>query len=188
MNRITVDISKVEPFIGDKCLGRFQEEIHNCHKSLMERSGKGNDFLGWIDLPVNIDKAMLLRLKEDALKIAQCAEILVVIGIGGSYLGARAVIDALNNPFAALANEKGHPQIVYAGENLSEDYHSALMDLLDKKDYAVAVISKSGTTTEPAVAFRLVRAHIEKKYGRKEACKRANYEFKCREIRQARHR
>jgi glucose-6-phosphate isomerase len=172
MNRITVDISNVEPFIGDKCLDRFQAEIHNCHKSLIERSGKGNDFLGWIDLPVNIDKTMLSRLKEDALRIAQCAEILIVIGIGGSYLGARAVIDALNNPFSALVAGKGHPQIVYAGENLSEDYHSALMDLLDKKDYAVAVISKSGTTTEPAVAFRLIRAHIEKKYGRKESCKR----------------
>lgn len=172
MALITLDISKVTPFTDKKSFNRIQEEIHLCHKSLLDRSGKGSNFLGWIDLPVNIDKNILLQLKEDALKIRQCAEFLVVIGVGGSYLGTRAVIDALNDPFSAFNAGLGHPQIVYAGKNLSEDYHAALMELLDKEDYAVAVISKSGTTTESAVAFRLIRAHVENKYGKQEARKR----------------
>ncbi len=139
---------------------------------LTSQTGKGNDFLGWVDLPVQLEPALLARIQADADHIREMAELFVVIGIGGSYLGSKAVIEALANPFDALTGGSGNPSIVFAGENLSEDYHAQLLDLLDHKEYAVAVISKSGTTTEPAIAFRLIRKHIEAKYGKEEARKR----------------
>ena len=172
MAQLSIDISKLESFIGDQAWPAMQDEISACHSQLTGHTGKGNDFLGWVDLPVQIDAALLARIQSDAEKIRRTADIFVVIGIGGSYLGSRAVIDALNNPFEALDKIQGSPTVVYAGENLSENYHAQLLELLDKKEYAVAVISKSGTTTEPAIAFRLIRQHIEKKYGREEARKR----------------
>lgn len=172
MIQLKIDTSKTSPFVGEKCLPRFQEEISKCHHALVAGNGKGNDFLGWRDLPVMIGGDLLQRIISDAEKIRKQAEIFVVIGIGGSYLGARAVIDALSDPFEHVHHANTGPLIVYAGENLSEDYHARLMTLLDKKDYAVAVISKSGTTTEPAVAFRLIRNHIESKYGKEGARQR----------------
>jgi glucose-6-phosphate isomerase len=172
MTQLKIDISKLKSFIGDQDWPAMQEEMNNCHRQLVDRTGKGNDFLGWVDLPVNLDPALLERIRADAGKIRQMAEIFVVIGIGGSYLGSKAVIEALGNPFEDLKGGSGHPYVVFAGENLSESYHAHLLELLDKKDYAVAVISKSGTTTEPAIAFRLIRQHIEQKYGKEEARKR----------------
>jgi len=166
MSVLTIDIRNVMPFLGPTCLPRFQEEIITCHRELTGRNGKGNDFLGWIDLPIAQDKQMLHRIEEDASRVRDIAEVLVVIGIGGSYLGSRAVIEALTDPFAPLKGKPEYPAVVYAGENLSEDYHASLLGLLDKKDYCVVVISKSGTTTEPAVAFRQVKQHLEKKYGK----------------------
>jgi glucose-6-phosphate isomerase len=142
------------------------------HKTLKDGTGEGNEFLGWMRLPANADPLILKRIMEDAEKIRAQSKILVVIGIGGSYLGARAVIDCLSHPFIPLIRESKDPVILYAGENLSEDYHSGLLDILDLYDYSVAVISKSGTTTEPAVAFRIIRGHIEKKYGKREAAER----------------
>ncbi|MEI6681573.1 MAG: glucose-6-phosphate isomerase [Bacteroidota bacterium] len=172
MKQLNLDISKLKPFIDETSLEGMQEEINNSHRLLMSRTGKGNDYLGWVDLPLHMDAVLVDRIISDAAKIRQMAEIFVVIGIGGSYLGSRAVIDALDNPFQSLMGEKGSPRIVYAGENLSEDYHARLLALLDKKEYAVAVISKSGTTTEPAIAFRLIRQHVEARYGKEGARER----------------
>jgi glucose-6-phosphate isomerase len=158
-------------FIAEEELLAFQEEIDQCHSKLVNKTGKGSDFLGWVDLPVQIDENLLASIEKDAELIRSKAEVFVVIGIGGSYLGARAVIEALQHPFnALLANEKpANPLIVYAGNSISQTYHAQLLDLLDKKDYALTVISKSGTTTEPAVAFRILKNHLEKKYGKEEA-------------------
>ena len=172
MSQLKLDVSKLKLFIGDNCLPRFQEQIKLCHEQLVSRTGKGNDYLGWVDLPVQLDDSLMARIISDAVKIRSMAEVFVVIGIGGSYLGSRAVIEALGNPFEDLNGSSGFPYVIFAGENLSEDYHSHLMALLDKKEYAVAVISKSGTTTEPAVAFRLIRQHIEAKYGKEGAKQR----------------
>lgn len=164
MKLLSIDTSNLNPFIGEQCLPRYQEELSNYHRMLMDRTGRGNDYLGWIDLPLHAETE---RIKADAAKICGMAELFVVIGIGGSYLGSRAVIEALSDPFQSLSGTG--PHVVYAGENLSEAYHARLMELLDKKSYAVAVISKSGTTTEPAVAFRLIKSHLEKKYGKEGA-------------------
>jgi len=158
--------------MGETCLPRFQEEIYYCHQTLMQRNGRGSDFSGWIDLPVTIDASVINRILDDAVQIRKIAEIFVVIGIGGSYLGARAVIEALSDPFIQLKGKPGYPLVVFAGTNLSEDYHTQLLRLLDSKDYTVAVISKSGTTTEPAVVFRLIKQHLEKKYGKENARRR----------------
>ncbi|MEI7723653.1 MAG: glucose-6-phosphate isomerase [Bacteroidota bacterium] len=172
MAQLKVDISKLKSFTNDQAWPAMQQEISNCHRQLVERTGKGNDFLGWVDLPVQLDASLLARIQADAEKIRQMAELFVVIGIGGSYLGSKAVLEALSNPFEYPNGTLGKPNVVFAGENLSENYHAHLLELLDKKEYAVAVISKSGTTTEPAIAFRLIRQHIEAKYGKEEARKR----------------
>jgi glucose-6-phosphate isomerase len=128
--------------------------------------------LGWVPLPEDLSPQIVADIKADVQRLSSKAKVFVVIGIGGSYLGARAVIEALQSEFAPLHREGGFPLVVYAGHTLSEDYYYELMNLLEKEDYAVAVISKSGTTTEPAVAFRMVKAHMEKKYGRSEAASR----------------
>lgn len=154
-------------FLSDDELQIMQEEVTVCHDMLVNKTGKGNDFLGWVDLPEEISEVLLSQIEEDARKIREIAEVFVVIGIGGSYLGARAVIEALSHPFAAVSDSfrKG-PLVIYAGNSISQDYHASLFELLEEKNYAVAVISKSGTTTEPAIAFRMLKAHLEKKYGK----------------------
>lgn len=167
-----IDISKAVSFSGPEGMKQNEKELESLHKVLVNGTGKGNDFLGWIKLPSRIDPAILRRIKIDAEKIRAQSQLFVVIGIGGSYLGARAVIDCLSHPFLPLLPGSKDPVILYAGENLSEDYHAGLMEILDQYDYSVAVISKSGTTTEPAIAFRIIKAHLEKKYGKKEAAGR----------------
>lgn len=170
---LKVDFSKILGFVDQKEIDALQAEVTRSHQTIVKKTGAGNDFLGWVDLPGEIDEAMLKSIEEDAALISKKAEIFVVIGIGGSYLGARAVIEALSHNFGALLpGERKHPQVVFAGNNLSEDYLADLIDVLDKRDYAMAVVSKSGTTTEPAIAFRILREHIEKKYGREEASTR----------------
>ncbi|MDR2511788.1 MAG: glucose-6-phosphate isomerase [Bacteroidales bacterium] len=144
-------------------------QLLQAQNDLLNKTGKGNDFLGWVDLPDKTTPEFLQDIKDTAQKLREKSEIFVVIGIGGSYLGARAVIEALQSPFAAMNYKKGEPFIVYAGHNLSEDYMSEILALLDKKDYSLTVISKSGTTTEPAIAFRILKNHLEKKYGKEEA-------------------
>ncbi len=159
-------------FLSEEEIHLMQDEVDISHSLLVEKAGKGNQFLGWIDLPSKTDEVLLASIEADAKMIRQKAEILVVIGIGGSYLGARAIIEALSSPFSAFQKDSGNPLVLYAGNNISQDYHSGLLQLLDKKDYALVAISKSGTTTEPAIAFRLLKNHIENKYGAEEAASR----------------
>ena len=134
--------------------------------------GAGNDFLGWVNLPSSISDEHLREIKAVAAKLRARAEVVICIGIGGSYLGAKAVLEAMSNSFESLKKKHDNPTVVFAGENISEDYTYELMDAV--KDYSIAaiVISKSGTTTEPAIAFRLVKAEIEKRYGKAEAAER----------------
>jgi glucose-6-phosphate isomerase len=172
MIKLNVDIQNALPFTEAKAFGRILHELARQHKILLEGSGRGNDFLGWVRLPASIPGDLLTRINEDAARIRESSELYVVIGIGGSYLGARAVIEALSPGFSCYSKGNGSPDVLFAGNNLCEDYHYNLLRLLDERSYSVAVISKSGTTTEPALAFRLIREHLEKKYGRKEAASR----------------
>jgi glucose-6-phosphate isomerase len=172
MKHLKLDITNAVSFLNKEKFSQFEKKAESQHSLLLAGKGKGNDFLGWLRLPSGTGKELLDRIREDAQRLASSSKVIVVVGIGGSYLGARAVIEALGHPFGALLPDRKSPVTVYAGENLAEDYHAGLMDLLDANDYSVIVISKSGTTTEPAVAFRILKAHMEKKYGRKEASKR----------------
>jgi glucose-6-phosphate isomerase len=155
-------------------ISKFQTAITQGHQAIFNKTGQGSDFLGWVNLPSEIDEEMIADLEKTASFIQAHAEIFVVIGIGGSYLGARAVIEALkhNFDFAQSHDERQKPLVLYAGQNLSQDYLSDLLDILNKRDYALTVISKSGTTTEPAVAFRILRNHLEDKYGKDGARRR----------------
>lgn len=144
-----------------------EKEMLLAHELIMNANGEGNDFLGWRDLPLQIEN--LLEIKNVAKKIREDNEILVVIGIGGSYLGARAVIEALSCAFESLLPKKKSPLILYAGENLSEDYMADLLEVLQTRDFSLCVISKSGTTTEPAIAFRILKKALEEKYGKDKA-------------------
>lgn len=171
MINIKLDISRSLDFITKEEVLAFQSEINQHHANLLNKTGKGNDFLGWVDLPSSITTEFLDEIKKDADTLAAKADVFVVIGIGGSYLGARAVIEALQHQFSAFL-QSDRPKIIYAGQNISEDYMAELMDVLDHNEYAVTVISKSGTTTEPALAFRIIKNHLENKYGKAEASKR----------------
>ena len=168
MNNISVNIDHLQDFISKEEVFSFRDEIKTHLQSLVEKTGKGNDFLGWVDLPSQLDKAFLDSIQKSAGKLASISEIIVVTGIGGSYLGARAIIDALNHQFAGLLPGDS-PLVLYAGQNIGEDYLTELLEVLDKKDYSIVVISKSGTTTEPAIAFRVLKNHLEEKYGKNEA-------------------
>ncbi len=171
---LKVDLRGLEGFVEKANLDFFNEELIRHQGTLLNKTGKGNDFLGWITLPDEIDEDMISSIENDARFISRIADLYVVIGIGGSYLGARAVIEALQNNFASLLakDHRGKPLVIYAGNNISEDYMADLLKVLDQRDYALAVISKSGTTTEPAIAFRILREHLEDKYGKEDARKR----------------
>ena len=149
----------------------YAKKVEKNHKELYKRAGDDNDFVGWLELPTNYDKEEFKRIKKAAKKIAKESDILVVIGIGGSYLGARAVIESLTSTFYNLLPEKQRkfPQILYVGNNLSPNYINELIEYIGDKDFSVNVISKSGTTTEPAIAFRIFREILENKYGIDEA-------------------
>ena len=157
--------------VDEKEIMKYKEEVENIHKDLHRRSEDETDFVGWLDLPTNYDKNEFERIKKAAKKISKESEVLVVIGIGGSYLGARAVIESLTNTFYNLQDNKKrkYPMILFAGNNLSPNYINDLIDLIGDKDFSVNVISKSGTTTEPAIAFRIFREILENKYGIDEA-------------------
>jgi len=169
MIQLKIDRKYLERFVNTNEIDAIADEVMEAQKILNNGSGKGNDFLGWITLPDEIDADLITRIKHDADLIAQKAKVYVVVGIGGSYLGARAVIEALQSELSVLETNRTHPYIIYAGHTLSEDYYAKLIEILDNTDYALTVISKSGTTTEPAVAFRILKKHLEKKYGVEEA-------------------
>ncbi len=172
MKSLKVEINRVLDFVSKDKISKFQQDIDKSHKSILNKTGKGNDFLGWVDLPSQISEELITSIEKTAKVIKEKAEVFVVIGIGGSYLGARAVIEALSSNFESLKGDRKNPLILYAGQNIGEDYLYDLLDVLDKKEYALAVISKSGTTTEPAIAFRILKNHLEKKYGKEEAKQR----------------
>ncbi len=159
-------------FISEADIKAYQQPINEHFKALFSKTGKGNDFLGWIDLPDNTSGELIEKIEMLAENLKHKSDVFVVIGIGGSYLGARAIIESLDHHFSHLREAGENPVVLYAGQNISEDYMSNLLEILDKKDYSITVISKSGTTTEPAVAFRILRNHIEQKYGVAEARQR----------------
>lgn len=168
MISLKIDTENIKRFIDPEAIEKFQYKINEYHTAILKKTGKGNDFLGWVDLPSETEEELLKDIEEQAERIQEIADIFVVIGIGGSYLGARAVIEALKNNFDFLLshNNRKKPLILYAGQNISEDYLYDLLNILDEKDYALTVISKSGTTTEPALTFRILKNHLEKKYGK----------------------
>jgi len=169
MKNISLNFEKTFDFISKDSIYSYKEAIGNHSRALFNKTGKGNDFLGWTTLPTSITESELADYEATAAKlVAKNIDIFVVIGIGGSYLGAKAVVDALSDSFAHLKTRKS-PFILFAGQNISEDYLYELRELLKTKEYAMAVISKSGTTTEPALAFRLLKQDIEEKYGKAEA-------------------
>ena len=171
METIKVNIKHAFNRVSERDIEALLPEVLEAKRHLLEGDAAGNDFLGWVNLPEEIDKQELARLKADVARLAEKSRLLVVIGIGGSYLGARMVIEALQSEFASMVRGN-QPYIVYAGHMLGEDYYNQLLELLDREDYSVCVISKSGTTTEPAVAFRIVKSHLEKKYGKAAASER----------------
>ncbi len=174
MTHVHFDYSKALAFFGEHELTYLQDAVKVAHHSLHEKTGAGNDFLGWITLPTDYDKEEFSRIQKAAEKIKADSEVLLVIGIGGSYLGARAAIEMLQHCFYnALPKEKRNtPQIIFVGNNISSSYMRDVIDLLGDKDFSINVISKSGTTTEPAIAFRIFRKLLEQKYGVEEARKR----------------
>lgn len=157
--------------ISQKAIMEYKEQVENIHKELHKKANDEKDFVGWLELPTNYDKKEFSRIKKAAKKIKKESDILVVIGIGGSYLGARAVIESLTSSFNNMLTEKQrkYPQILYVGNNLSPNYINELIEYIGDKDFSVNVISKSGTTTEPAIAFRIFREILENKYGIDEA-------------------
>lgn len=174
MTHIRFDYTKALGFFGEHELTYLRDAVKVAHHSLHEKTGAGSDYLGWIDLPENYDKEEFSRIQKAAEKIKSDSDVLIVIGIGGSYLGARAAIEFLGNSFynAMPSEKRGTPQIIFAGNNISSTYMHDITGLLEGKDFSINVISKSGTTTEPALAFRLFRKLLVEKYGEEEARKR----------------
>ncbi|MCI8273059.1 MAG: glucose-6-phosphate isomerase [Clostridia bacterium] len=157
--------------VDQKAIMQYKEQVEQIHQELHKRANDEEDFVGWLELPTKYDKVEFKRIKECAKKIQEDSEVLIVIGIGGSYLGARAVIESLTSTFDNMLSEekRKHPQILYVGNNLSPNYINDLIEFLGTKDFSVNVISKSGTTTEPAIAFRIFREMLENRYGIDEA-------------------
>jgi glucose-6-phosphate isomerase len=174
MQKLKFDYSKALSFIKEDEINYFDRFIKVAHEMLHNRTGAGRDYVGWVELPNAYDKAEFARIKVAAEKIRSDSDALIVIGIGGSYLGARAAIEALSHSFYNLLpkSERKTPEIYFAGNNISSTYLMELLELLKGKDISINIISKSGTTTEPALAFRVFREYMEKKYGKAEAGKR----------------
>lgn len=173
-NKVTFDYSKAAPFVKDHEVDYMKKLALDAKELLVSKSGQGNDFLGWIDLPVDYDKEEFARIKKAAAKIQSDSEVLVVIGIGGSYLGARAAIEFLRHGFYNMVSKeiRKTPEIYFVGNSISSTYLKNLIDVIGDRDFSINMISKSGTTTEPAIAFRLLKEMMEKKYGKAEAAKR----------------
>ena len=172
MDNIKVNFDNVD--VTEKNIMKYAEEVEKIHDELHKKANDPKEFLGWMELPTNYDKKEFEKIKKSAKKIQDNSDVLVVIGIGGSYLGARAVIEALTHTFYAYLpkEQRKTPQILYVGNNLNPNYINDIIDLIGNRDFSINVISKSGTTTEPAIAFRIFREILENKYGLKEAQKR----------------
>ncbi len=173
-NKVTFDYGKARTFIGNSEVASMEGIVMDAKEVLVSRTGAGNDFLGWIDLPVDYDKEEFARIQQAANKIASDSEVLLVIGIGGSYLGARAAIEFLRHSFYNVVSKEVRktPEIYFVGNSISSTYLNHLIDVIGERDFSINMISKSGTTTEPAIAFRVFKAMAEKKYGEAEAAKR----------------
>ncbi|SFS06375.1 glucose-6-phosphate isomerase [Anaeromicropila populeti] len=172
--QVVLDYSLAQKFISNEELEMMKSIADNAKKTLLNKSGAGNDYLGWIDLPVNYDKEEFSRIKKSAEKIQSDSDVLIVIGIGGSYLGARAAIEFLRHSFYNSVSKEVRktPEIYYAGNNISSTYINHLIQVIGDRDFSVNVISKSGTTTEPAIAFRVFKKMLIEKYGKDGAAKR----------------
>ena len=173
-NKVTFDYSKASSFIQEHEMEYMSELAAQAKDKLVAKTGAGNDFLGWIDLPVDYDKEEFARIQKAAEQIRSDSEVLLVIGIGGSYLGARAAIDFLGHSFANVVSKevRKSPEIYYVGNSISSTYLKDLIDVVGDRDFSVNMISKSGTTTEPAIAFRVFKEILENKYGKEGAAKR----------------
>ena len=174
MSKVTFDYSKACGFVQEHEMQYMSELAAQAKDKLLAKTGAGNDFLGWIDLPVNYDKEEFARIKKAAAKIQQDSDVLLVVGIGGSYLGARAAIEFLSNSFYNVLPKsvRKTPEIYFVGNSISSKYIADLKQVLEGKDFSVNIISKSGTTTEPAIAFRVFKEMLIEKYGKEEACRR----------------
>ena len=172
--KVTFDWAKAAPFIKEHEVTNMKKLAMEAKDLLVSKTGAGNDFLGWIDLPVDYDKEEFGRIKKAADKIKEDSEVLLVIGIGGSYLGARAAIEFLRHSFYNTVSKeiRKTPEIYFVGNSISSTYIKHLMDVIGDRDFSINMISKSGTTTEPAIAFRVFKEILEKKYGKEEAAKR----------------
>ena len=174
MSKVTFDYTKASQFISEHEVEYMKKLTLDAKETLLSKSGAGNDFLGWIDLPVDYDKEEFDRIKKAAKKIQEDSDVLLVIGIGGSYLGARAAIEFLRHSFYNMVDKsiRKTPEIYFVGNSISSTYIKHLIDVIGDRDFSINVISKSGTTTEPAIAFRIFKEMIEEKYGKEEAAKR----------------
>lgn len=172
MKDLKLNLEHLYPFIDKEQINSLGPEVKKQVSSIHQKSGKGKDFLGWADLPGMITEGDLSSIQTVADELAEKVEILVVIGIGGSYIGAKCVIEALSHGFEMVRISHRYPLVLFAGINISEDYLTEMLEILDSRSYAVVVISKSGTTTEPAIAFRIIRDHLVAREGKVEASKR----------------
>lgn len=174
MAKVTFDYSKASSFITKDEMAIMEKLAADAKETLVSKTGAGNDFLGWIDLPVDYDKEEFDRIKKAAKKIQEDSEVLLVIGIGGSYLGARAAIEFLRHNFYNMVDKsvRKTPEIYYVGNSISSTYIAHLIDVIGDRDFSINMISKSGTTTEPAIAFRVFKKILEEKYGKEAAAKR----------------
>ena len=172
MEVIKIDLTGATPFVSANLLASEYSNAIDALTVLSKGTGLGSDYLGWLYLPQNTSSEDVKQIKEVARDISHNIDILVVIGIGGSYLGTKAVIEALSHSFDTLMPNRTHPLLLFAGHNIDEDYMCELLELIHHRSCACIVISKSGTTTEPAIAFRLIKKHIEEKYGKEDAKRR----------------
>ena len=169
MNQLSINLDNALDFVDSKKLEKYDKQTRDIIQNLEENSDDPSSFLGWLNLPSEIDESKIQEINKAAKSLSDNLDTVVVIGIGGSYLGAKAVIDALS-PFFHSKEKK--PEVIFAGHNIDEDYHYELRDLLEEREYGLVVISKSGTTTEPGIAFRILKQHLEDKVGKDEASKR----------------